>query len=68
MVRQFEIGETVETRKQHPCGSKTWEVLRTGADFKIKCLKCQRIVMLDREKFEKSVKKTSQKKNPIING
>jgi len=68
MVRQFEIGEIVETRKQHPCGSKTWEVLRTGADFKIKCLKCLRIVMLDREKFEKSVKKSLQKKNSIING
>ena len=66
MGRLFEIGETVETRKQHPCGSKTWEVLRTGADFKIKCLKCQRIVMLGCEKFEKSVKKSAQKKNSII--
>jgi hypothetical protein len=57
MQRQFDIGNIVETRKQHPCGGKTWEVLRTGADIKIKCLKCQRIVMLERERFEKSVKK-----------
>lgn len=61
MHRQFCTGDIVETKKQHPCGSKQWEVLRTGADFKMKCLKCQRVVMLDREKFEKSVKKIIQK-------
>jgi len=61
MYRQFDLGDIVETKKQHPCGSKMWEVLRIGADFKIKCLKCQRIVMLDLEKFEKSVKKTTKK-------
>jgi len=61
MYRQFDLGDIVETKKQHPCGSKMWEVLRIGADFKIKCLKCQRIVMLDLEKFEKSVKKTTGK-------
>jgi hypothetical protein len=61
MQRQFEIGEIVETRKQHPCGGKVWEVLRTGADFKIKCQKCQRIVMLDRERFEKSIKNILKK-------
>lgn len=61
MHRLFDTGDIVETKKQHPCGGKTWEVLRTGADIKMKCLKCQRIVMLDRERFEKSVKKTVQK-------
>jgi len=61
MIRHYDLGDIVETRKQHPCGGKTWEVLRIGADFKIKCLKCQRIVMLDRERFEKSVKRTTQK-------
>jgi len=61
MHKQFDLGDIVETRKQHPCGGKTWEVMRIGADCKIKCLKCQRIVMLDRERFEKSVKRTTQK-------
>ena len=53
----FNLGDIVETKKQHPCGSNQWEVIRTGADFKIKCLGCSRIVMLPRPKFEKSVKK-----------
>jgi hypothetical protein len=57
MADKFSIGDIVELRKQHPCGSKQWEITRTGMDFKIKCLGCSHIVMLSRPKFEKSVKK-----------
>lgn len=57
MITEFNLGDIVETRKQHPCGSKEWEIIRVGADIKIKCLGCGRIVMLPRPKFEKSVKK-----------
>ena len=55
--KQFNLGDIVETKKEHPCGSKQWEVIRVGADFKIRCIGCSRIVMLPRPKFEKSVKK-----------
>ncbi|ABN53714.1 MAG TPA: DUF951 domain-containing protein [Hungateiclostridium thermocellum] len=57
MEHRYRIGEIVELKKQHPCGSKQWEITRVGADFKIKCLGCQHQVMLPRPKFEKSVKK-----------
>jgi hypothetical protein len=57
LIMEFNLGDIVETRKQHPCGSKEWEIIRVGADIKIKCLGCGRIVMLPRPKFEKSVKK-----------
>ncbi|SEF98647.1 hypothetical protein SAMN05660865_01476 [Caloramator fervidus] len=56
-MKEFYLGDVVETKKEHPCGNKTWEVIRLGADIKIKCLKCGRIVMLPRSKFEKVVKK-----------
>lgn len=55
--KNYNVGDIVETRKGHPCGSSQWEVTRVGADFKIKCLGCGRIIMLPRVKFEKSVKK-----------
>ncbi len=55
--KKYNVGDIVETRKVHPCGSKEWEVIRVGADFKIKCNGCGRLVMLPRVKFEKSVKK-----------
>lgn len=53
----YYIGDIVETKKQHPCGSKNWEITRVGVDFKLKCLGCGHVVMLDREKAIKSIKK-----------
>lgn len=49
--------DVVQTRKPHPCGSDRWTVIRVGADIKIKCQGCGRIVMLDREAFLKRRKK-----------
>lgn len=51
------VGDIVELKKQHPCGSKEWEITRTGADIRIKCLGCQHQVLIPRVKFEKSIKK-----------
>lgn len=64
MPKVFYIGDIVEMKKQHPCGSKNWEVIRVGADIKIKCCICDRIVMLDRNKFEKGVKKIIKQNTP----
>jgi hypothetical protein len=55
--QNYNVGDIVQMRKQHPCGGFEWEVMRIGADFRIKCLGCQRQVMLPRPKFEKGVKK-----------
>lgn len=46
-------GDVVRTRKPHPCGGDLWTVLRTGADIRIRCNTCGRIVLLDRETFLK---------------
>lgn len=61
MAADYSIGDVIQTKKQHPCGGDQWTVIRVGADFKIKCLTCGRIVMLDRETFLKRVKKVVQK-------
>ena len=37
---KYEVGDIVRTKKQHPCGSKLWEVTRIGVDFKLKCQGC----------------------------
>ncbi|WP_041274711.1 DUF951 domain-containing protein [Desulforamulus reducens] len=55
-MHKYQVGDVVKTRKTHPCGCDTWEVMRTGVDFRIKCQKCNRVLMLPRPKFEKSVK------------
>ena len=51
------VGDTLEMKKAHPCGSKTWLVLRVGMDFKLKCQGCGHEVMLPRVKAEKNIKK-----------
>ena len=56
-MKVFNLGDIVEMKKTHPCGSKNWEIVRLGADIKIKCLGCGRIVMLPRIKFDSGVKK-----------
>ncbi len=56
-VKRARVGDIVIMKKPHPCGENRWEVVRTGADVKIKCLKCGRVVMLDLLTFEKSLKK-----------
>ena len=57
MPEEFEVGDKVKFKKSHPCGGDVWEVLRVGMDFKLRCEKCERIIMLPRSKFEKSFKK-----------
>lgn len=57
MPEKYEVGDSVKFKKTHPCGGDTWEILRVGMDFKVKCETCGRVIMLPRNKFEKSVKK-----------
>lgn len=52
-----QVGDVVQTKKQHPCGSNRFDVLRVGMDFKIRCQGCGREVMLPRVKIEKNIKK-----------
>lgn len=59
-MHKYSVGDVVKTRKTHPCGGDLWEVIRTGVDFRIKCLKCGRVLLLPRPKFEKSVKAVVQ--------
>ena len=51
MIEEILVGDVITTRKSHPCGSSEWTVIRTGADIKIRCHGCGRIVMLDRDSF-----------------
>jgi hypothetical protein len=57
MIESFNLGDIVEMKKQHPCGTNRFEVIRLGADIKIKCTGCGRIVMIPRGKFKKDAKK-----------
>ena len=57
----IQVGAVVRLKKQHPCGSKEWEVLRAGADFRLKCMGCDHQIMITRQALEKSVREIKQK-------
>jgi hypothetical protein len=59
----IQVGDTLVMKKNHPCGSNRWEVLRIGADFRIQCLGCGHMVMLPRVKVEKNIKSVERKEN-----
>lgn len=60
-IRLYDI---VAMKKPHPCGENRWTVIRTGADIKIKCQQCGRIVMLERPIFERRMKKLLERPEP----
>ena len=53
---EYQVGDVIRLKKQHPCGSVKWEVLRVGADFRLKCLGCEHQIMLPRKLVEKNTK------------
>lgn len=51
---EYGIGDIIKLKKRHPCGSFEWEVLRTGADFRLRCAGCGHQVMVSRRLVEKN--------------
>ena len=69
---KYNIGDIVQTKKQHPCGSKIWEITRIGVDFKLKCQGCGHVVVLERQKALKAITKKIERYNnnikvPLLN-
>ncbi len=50
----FEVGQVIKMKKQHPCGENAWEIIRVGADFRLRCTGCSHQVMLARKIVEKN--------------
>ena len=57
----YEVGDIVTLKKGHPCGSKEWEILRVGADFRLKCMGCGHQIMVPRKMVEKTQKSSKRK-------
>ena len=52
----FQLGQVIKMKKPHPCGDTQWEILRVGADFRLKCRGCGHQVMIPRKNVEKGFK------------
>ncbi len=56
-MMQYKLNDVVVMKKVHPCGSSEFEIVRLGADIKIKCLKCGHVIMIPRIELNKKIKK-----------
>ena len=63
-IIRFYAGDTLEMKKPHPCGQKLFEVLRVGAEVRVRCVGCGRDMVLDRVKLEKSIRKLIPAEEP----
>ncbi|MDD4184251.1 MAG: DUF951 domain-containing protein [Candidatus Izemoplasmatales bacterium] len=63
MEQDIRLGDIVVLKKGHPCGENKWQIVRFGADCKIKCLGCGRIVLIDRPTLKKKIKKVIERQN-----
>ena len=64
-AKHYELQDVVEMKKQHPCGTNAWKIIRLGADIRIKCEGCGHSVMIARREFEKKMKKVLNKSNEL---
>jgi len=63
---KYKVNDIVTLKKGHPCGENKWEILRTGADIKLKCLGCDKIVWLTRLGFNKRIRKIQDKTGKFV--
>ena len=62
-AKQYLLNDVVEMKKQHPCGTNEWKIIRLGADIRIKCEGCGHSVMIPRREFDKKLKKVLRSAN-----
>lgn len=62
MLTEFNLGDKVQMRKNHACGANEWEITRCGADIKLRCTHCGRVIMLDRMDFMRSAKRITARR------
>ena len=62
---EINVGDIIKLKKQHPCGSKEWEVLRIGMDFRLKCMGCEHQIMIARKQVEKNIRGIQKKELDI---
>ncbi|MFN2363799.1 MAG: DUF951 domain-containing protein [Halarsenatibacteraceae bacterium] len=58
-------GDIIKLKKEHPCGTNRWELIRIGMDVKLKCIECQNYISLSRKNFNKSYKETLERRSDI---
>lgn len=62
-IATLKQGDIIKLKKEHPCGTNRWELIRIGMDVKLKCIECQNYISLSRKSFNKSYKETLKRRS-----
>ncbi|MBI9013362.1 MAG: DUF951 domain-containing protein [Clostridiales bacterium] len=65
MPLNLAVGDIITTKKNHPCGSHDFEIMRVGMDFRIKCTGCDKQIWIERRNLEKRIKKVLRDGEPV---
>jgi hypothetical protein len=68
MEEKIQVGDVIKMKKQHPCGTNEWEIIRVGMDFRLKCIGCNRQVMVPRKLVEKNFRGFLKRADNEMNG
>ena len=63
MKNSYKLNDIVIMKKPHACQTNEWQITRVGVDIKIKCIKCNREIMMDRLEFEKKLRRIINEKD-----
>ena len=63
MNKEYNVGSLLILKKGHPCGENLWEVVKLGADIRLKCTKCGRLIIIPRLELNKKIKKVKEKED-----
>ena len=65
-MKKYKINDIVSLKKGHPCGENLWEIERVGADIKLRCMGCDKIIWMKRLEFDKRIRKIKNKEGKMI--
>ncbi|NVF12530.1 DUF951 domain-containing protein [Anaerococcus sp. AGMB00486] len=65
-MKKYKLNDIVSLKKGHPCGENKWKIERMGADMKLRCLGCDKIVWMKRIDFDKKIRKIKDKNDKFV--
>ena len=65
-MKKYKLNDIVSLKKPHPCGENKWKIERMGADMKLRCLGCDKLVWLKRIEFDKRIRKIQNKDGKFV--
>lgn len=65
-MKKYKENDVVTLKKGHPCGENLWKIERMGADMKLRCLGCDKLIWMKRLDFDKKIRRIKDKDGKFV--